>query len=197
MSYGRDKENAENSLENASLIFCSVWVQVSVMRQPGSLECTAVCTGPRLFLLDLPCHNCSHNTAHLYYGTTGSKNNSNFTKRQFSQKWKNTYIVVLRAPSQLPTVCGACDKGDFGCIVTSDWVGCAARARFPGARESDDVLVVKEVAYDVIAGRIFHAPQTFTIQLSVPNTTGYDVFISGELPLWQATSSEGSLVFYN
>ena len=106
-----------------------------------------------------------------------------------------SYLVVFGAPSRMVKVRGACDKPFW---IYKRLNNCAAPA--PG---SDDVLVVKEEVF-LCAGHakeattetvrcgaaqlfnhlyiqngLSHAPRTFIIRLSTPNTTRLEVIIFG------------------
>ena len=104
-----------------------------------------------------------------------------------------SYLAEFAALSRMVKVRGACDK--------PFWIYKRLNNCAPSAPDSDDVLVVGEEAFLWVGWRNYsiayyirnglsHAPRTFTIRLSIPNSTTYGVIIFGRTsPLKLNTSS--------
>ena len=98
-----------------------------------------------------------------------------------------SYLVVLGALSQMVKVRGACDKPDSDgvLVVGEEAFLCAGHAKEATTKMSSLSGVGRGGGAAQLFNRLYiqnglsHAPRTFTIRLSAPNTTRYEVIIFG------------------
>ena len=104
-------------------------------------------------------------------------------KGEVHPKMITSYLLVFWALSRMVKVRGACDKPFW---MYKRLNNCAAPTP-----DSDDFLVVEEEVFLCVGDAkeantktsslsgVSHAPRTFTIRLSAPNTMRYEVIIFG------------------